>query len=95
MKTHCLQAIKIVHRFDWLISGHQSVNPLREAISVLSGKYKRFTFVHPVYCFKPGSHTSAIIGDCKTENVIEFVSEEFPVKHNTRCLTNIPDSYRA
>ena len=35
-------------RFDWLISGHQSVNPSREAISILSGKYKRFTFVHPV-----------------------------------------------
>ena len=35
-------------RFDWLISGHQSVNPTREAISILSGKYKRFTFVHHV-----------------------------------------------
>ena len=50
---HCLQAIKIVHhhanvRFDWLISRHQSVNPWREAISVLSRKYKKFTFVYPV-----------------------------------------------
>ena len=49
MEVHCLLAVKIVHhhangRFDWLISGHQSVNPSREAIS---GKYKRFTFVHP------------------------------------------------
>ena len=35
-------------RFDWLISGHQSVNPSREAISILSGKYKGFTFLHPV-----------------------------------------------
>ena len=35
-------------RFDWLISEHQSVNPSREAISILSGKYKRFTFVQPV-----------------------------------------------
>ena len=34
--------------FNWLISGHQSVNLSREAISALSGKYKRFTFVHPV-----------------------------------------------
>ena len=34
--------------FDWLISEQQSVNPSREAISVLSGKYRRFTFVHPV-----------------------------------------------
>ena len=45
--------MKIVHhhangRFDWLISEHQSVNPSREAISILSGKYERFTFVHPV-----------------------------------------------
>ena len=35
-------------RFDWLTSGHRSVNSLKEAISILSGKYKRFTFVHPV-----------------------------------------------
>ena len=53
VKSHCLQAMKIVRhhangRFDWLISGHQRVNPSREAISVLSGKYKTFTFVHPV-----------------------------------------------
>ena len=39
-------AVKIVHhhangRFDWLISEHQSVNPSREAISILSGKYRR------------------------------------------------------
>ena len=34
--------------FDWVISGQHSVNLSREAISMLSGKYKRFTFVHPV-----------------------------------------------
>ena len=50
---HCLKAMKAVHHhangcFYWLISGHQSVNPSREAISILSGKHKRFTFVHPV-----------------------------------------------
>ena len=50
---HCFEAIKIVRHhasghFDWLISVHQSVNPSREAISILSGKYKIFTFVHPV-----------------------------------------------
>ena len=45
---------KIVHhhangRFDWLISGHHSINPSREVISILSsGKYKRFTFVNHV-----------------------------------------------
>ena len=46
----CLEAMTIVHhhangRFDSLISEHQSVNPSREAIFVLSGKYKRFMFV--------------------------------------------------
>ena len=53
VEGHCLKAMKIVHHydkgcFDWLISGHQSVNPSRETISILSGKYKRITFVHPV-----------------------------------------------
>ena len=54
VKDHCLGAMKIVHhhangRFDWLISGHQSINPSREVISVLSsGKYERITFVHHV-----------------------------------------------
>ena len=42
---HCLQVIKIMHHhdnggFDWLISGQQSVNPSRGAISILPGKYK-------------------------------------------------------
>ena len=45
VEGHCLQAMKIVRhrtngRFDWLISGHQIVNPSREAISMLSSKYK-------------------------------------------------------
>ena len=53
VEGHSLQAIKIVHHhanvhFDQLISGHQSVNPSREATSILSGKYKRFMFVHLV-----------------------------------------------
>ena len=38
----------LIDNFDWLISGQQGVDPWREAISILSGKYKRFTFVHPV-----------------------------------------------
>ena len=47
VEGHCFQAMKVVRhhangRFDWLISGHHSVNPSREAISILSGKYKRF-----------------------------------------------------
>ena len=53
VEAHCLQAKKIVHHdenrcFDWLICEQQSVNPSREAISILSGKHKRFAFVHPV-----------------------------------------------
>ena len=53
VEGQCIQAMKIVRhhandRFDWLISGHQSFNPSREAIFILSGKYKRFTFVHSV-----------------------------------------------
>ena len=47
VEGHCLQAMNI-GCFDCWISGHQSVNPSREAISILSGKYKRATFVHPV-----------------------------------------------
>ena len=47
-----LQAMKIVRYyansyFDWFISRQQSDNRLREATSILSGKYRRFTFVHP------------------------------------------------
>ena len=49
VEDHCLRAMKIVHhhangRFDWLIF----VYPSREVIPILSGKYKRFTFVHHV-----------------------------------------------
>ena len=35
--------------FNWLIPGHHSVNRSTEAISILSEKHRRFTFVHPVY----------------------------------------------
>ena len=53
VESRCLQAMKIVHHHangcsDWLISGQHGVNSSREAISILSGKYKRFKFVHPV-----------------------------------------------
>ena len=47
-------------RSDWLLSGHQNVNPLREAISILSSKYKRFTFVHPEP-LNPGLHIVVLI----------------------------------
>ena len=32
----------------WRRKGQQKVNPWIEAILILSGKYERFTFVHPV-----------------------------------------------
>ena len=53
MEDQCLQDMNIVHDhandcFNWLSSRHQSVDPSREAISVLFEKYKRFTSVHPV-----------------------------------------------
>ena len=53
IEGHCLLTMKIVHIyangcFDWLIFGQQSINSSREAISIVSGKYERFMFVHPV-----------------------------------------------
>ena len=50
MENDCLQAMKIVHHqvnelFDWLICVHQSFEPSREIISVLSEKDKRFTLI--------------------------------------------------
>ena len=49
--------MKIAHHhatdcFDWLISRQQSINPWREAIFIVYGKYKRFTFVHPVVTYE-------------------------------------------
>ena len=53
--------------FDWLISEQQSVNPRRELISILSGKYKIFTFVHPVQDRSTGNpKTIARIGLSQT-----------------------------
>ena len=54
VEGHRLQAMKIVHHHandHQILVGqfHQSVNSSRKAISILSGKYKRFTFVHPVH----------------------------------------------
>ena len=69
----CLQAIKIVHhhangRFDWLTSEQQSVNPSREAISILSGKYKRFTLV-PLVEQISSSHNDLIVLQLKLTSV--------------------------
>ena len=52
------------HRSDWLIPGHQRVNLSREAISILSGKYKRFTFVHPVAWLRNHQQKSISQGFC-------------------------------
>ena len=46
VEGHCLQAMKIMchhtnGHFDWLISGQPSLNPLREATSILSGNYTK------------------------------------------------------
>ena len=74
VEGHCLQAMKIVDHyvndcFDWLISGKQSVNPLRETISILSGRYKRFTFVPPV--------VRCIITACKVSKMILLAKAQF------------------
>ena len=71
LRRWSLSPMKIVHhhancRFDELISGHQSANPSREATSILSEKYRRLKFIHPVimrssihfYVVARGFHTS-------------------------------------
>ena len=68
VEYHCLRAMKIVHhhangRFDRLIFGHQSVNPSREVISILSDKYKRFTFAHTVTLLNQQSRKLGTVGD--------------------------------
>ena len=79
VEGRCLQAMKIVHHyakscFDWLISGHQSVNPSRAAISVLCGKKtQRFTFVHPLLL------ASLIIERC------HFIFENIPRGLTKEC----------
>ena len=45
VEGYCLWTIKTMHRhangsFDPLLSGHQSVNPSRDAIAILSKLYK-------------------------------------------------------
>ena len=50
-------------------------------------------FVSKEPSLKPGSRTSATIGDSKTKNVIEFMSRELPVSYNTSCPINIPDNH--
>ena len=40
------------------------------------------TYMETKLKLKPGSHTMAKIGDCKTNNVIEYMSRELPVRHN-------------
>ena len=62
--------MKIVHRnfanvsFDWLISGHQGVHPLKEEIFIVSVKYTIFTFVcHVKYrIFSPSTRPGLCSG---------------------------------
>ena len=79
VEGHCLQAMKIVchhanGRFDWLLSGLQSFDPSREPISILSGKYKRFTCVHPVAYDRKKSVTYENNSSCKQKLVIILTS---------------------
>ena len=46
--SHENHALPFQWSFYGLISEHQRVNRMRESIFILSGKYKRFMFVHPV-----------------------------------------------
>ena len=92
LEGHCPEATKIVHhhpngRFHWLISEHQRVNPSREAISILSGKYKRFTIVHPV---NHGRFSrSASIKEFKIKNLILYYFipnfNNFAIKKNRKA----------
>ena len=54
--------------FDWLLSGHQSVNPSREAISILSGKIQKIYVCPP--CVLAGIQylqTSIVVNLCQTQ----------------------------
>ena len=98
VEDNCLRAMKIVHhhangRFGWLIFGHQSVNPLREVISVLSGKYKRVPFVDPV-----ANSNFHVVGNfsetvtckfCLCLYHTQFTAQEFrqlSSKNNSTCI---------
>ena len=81
VEGHCLQVMKIVHHYaisysDWLISEHQSIKTSRVVISILSGKYKRFTFVNPV------THPTLPYNDL----TIQMISDN---KYNVKLLNSI------
>ena len=95
VEGHCLQVMKIVHHhangcFDWLISRQQSVNPSRKATSILYGKYKRFTFVHPACGFqhdsaKESSDTTQV---CSYDTTQVLSSELALIKTNKKPIQN-------
>ena len=77
VEVHCLEVLKIVHHhangcFDWLISDQQSVNPSREAISILSGKYKAFTSAHPVIATFIAQWTPAASKQTNGNNQVKY-----------------------
>ena len=53
----------------------------------------RLSRLHGDQALKPGSHISATISNLKIKNITESVSVELSVKHNTQCLTDIPDNH--
>ena len=92
LEGNCLEAIKIVchhanGRFDWLISEHQSVNPSKEAIYILSLKYKRFKFVHPVKLDINTNKTALNKKNMKNLFNLFLKSDEFESKFHCLCQT--------
>ena len=84
VEGHGLQAMKIVHHqpsgcFDLLMSGQQSVNPSREAIYVLSRKYKRFAFAHP---FTTEMNLKSCVSLAKDTILTAFLWGIPPISHN-------------
>ena len=70
--------MKIVHHhangcFDWLIFGQQSVNPSREAISILSGNTKHLRFSILCVAIFSKSNLFVSINALMNDNCPEYV----------------------
>ena len=91
VEDNSLQGMKIVHHYangrsDWSISEHQNVNPSREVISILYGKHKRFTFVHPVLQAKTFRYkTFQFSLSLKSELNVNRSGPRFQKKQFTMC----------
>ena len=73
VEGHCHQAIKIMHHH-----ANGNINPSREAISIMSGKYKRFTFVDPVHLMT-FSEFSEHVNMCFTGTPVLKVLTQYPL----------------